>query len=70
MIQMKRYQVNAIMMKYGMTPPHLDKILGSSVKKTDRLGSDKKRTESEHLHAFREDVYIDDNKAGMKSDIK
>lgn len=48
----------------------LDKRLGTPMKKADGLSSDKKRAESEHLHAFREDVYIDDNKEGKKDDGK
>lgn len=36
----------------------LDKRLGTPMKKIDGLSSDKKKAESEHLHAFREDVSI------------
>lgn len=36
----------------------LDLRLGVPVKKIAGLSSDKKKAESEHLHAFREDVSI------------
>ena len=36
----------------------LDTRLGAPMKKCDGLCSDKKRSESEHLHAYREDVNI------------
>lgn len=44
----------------------LDKRLGAPMKKIDGLSSDKKKAESEHLHAFREDVDVDDNKEEKK----
>lgn len=43
----------------------LDSRLGAPMKKSEGLCSDKKRSESEHLHAYREDVNIsndDENK--------
>lgn len=36
----------------------LDRRLGAPMKKIAGLSSDKKKAESEHLHAFREDVHI------------
>ncbi len=33
-----------------------DDRLGTPMKKVDRLSSDKKRAESEHLYAFRKDI--------------
>lgn len=42
--------------------PILDNRLGTPMKKKDGLSSDMKKAESEHLHAFRDDVNIHDNK--------
>lgn len=39
----------------------LDNRLGTPMKKVDGLSCDKKKAESEHLHAFREDVQIGDD---------
>jgi len=40
----------------------LDKRLGTPIKKKDGLSSDLKKAESEHLHAFRDDVNVHDTK--------
>ncbi|EGK03055.1 MULTISPECIES: hypothetical protein [Dysgonomonas] len=45
---------------------YLDKRLGAPMKKIDGLSSDKKKAESEHLHAFREDVDKDENNPEKK----
>lgn len=47
---------------------YLDKRLGAPMKKIDGLSSDKKRAESEHLHAFREDVDKDKNSRENKDE--
>lgn len=39
-----------------------DNRLGTPMKKVDGLSSDMKKAESEHLHAFRTDVNINDIK--------
>lgn len=44
----------------------LDNRLGAPMKKIDGLSCDKKRSESEHLHAFREDIYIGNTKEGER----
>lgn len=36
----------------------LDMRLGAPMKKVDGLSCDKKKSESEHLHVFRDDIYI------------
>lgn len=42
----------------GGSSTNPDKRLGAPMKKVDGLSSDKKRAESEHLHAFRDDINI------------
>lgn len=46
----------------------LDSRLGAPMKKSEGLSSDKKRSESEHLHAYREDVNISKDDAKTKSE--
>ncbi|MFV0418165.1 MAG: hypothetical protein ACK5KT_05500 [Dysgonomonas sp.] len=48
--------------------PYLDKRLGAPIKKVDGLSSDMKKAESEHLHAFREDIDKDEVKRGNKDE--
>ncbi|MBK5719340.1 hypothetical protein JGH11_00505 [Dysgonomonas sp. Marseille-P4677] len=46
----------------------LDNRLGAPMKKVDGLSCDKKKSESEHLHAFREDIYIGNSKEGKQEE--
>ncbi len=46
----------------------IDSRLGAPMKKSDGLCSDKKRSESEHLHAYREDVDISEDNKNIKAE--
>ncbi|PXV61989.1 hypothetical protein CLV62_12332 [Dysgonomonas alginatilytica] len=46
----------------------LDRRLGAPMKKSEGLCSDKKRSESEHLHAYREDVNISNENEKAKTE--
>lgn len=46
----------------------LDPRLGAPMKKSEGFSSDKKKSESEHLHAYREDVNISNDKEKTKSE--
>lgn len=46
----------------------LDKRLGAPMKKVEGLSSDMKKAESEHLHAFREDIDKDEIKPRNKEE--
>lgn len=46
----------------------LDSRLGAPMKKSEGLCSDKKRSESEHLHAYREDVNISNYEENIKAE--
>ncbi|MDR3057718.1 MAG: hypothetical protein LBU84_06210 [Prevotella sp.] len=44
----------------------LDNRLGTPMKKAEGLSSDMKKAESEHLHAFRNDVNINNKKISYR----
>lgn len=46
----------------------LDTRLGAPMKKSEGLCSDKKRSEHEHLHAYREDIDISDHDEKVKTE--
>lgn len=46
----------------------LDIRLGAPMKKSEGLCSDKKRSESEHLHAYREDISISNENEKIRTE--
>lgn len=46
----------------------IDSRLGAPMKKSEGFCSDKKKSESEHLHAYREDVNISNDNEKIKTE--